>query len=456
MFDTEELTDLDLVSQLRAAERTICAAQAEQLAILAELHARCATWIDPVPGGCPEVSPIEVAAAEVSAALRWSTLAAADRVALALNAAERVPRSLAALARGRFTLGKLRALLERTVDLTPQQVAVVEDAVLGRAAEQTPTQFTAGLRRAVLRCDPQAASRRAEQARRERCVDMYPADDGMAVLRALLSAADALRCHQVLTDHARAQATVDSAAGVEDERTLDARRADLLVECLLDPGGAATPSTTTTTPSTTTTTGPPHAGETDESSARTAETAGDTVPPTGSGRPSWIAARTQVHVTVPWTVLAGLSDTPGELSGYGPIDAGTARCLANSEATWRRILTDPATGAVLDVGTTSYHPPAALDHFVRTRDRTCRFPGCRRSARRADLDHTVPYPHGPTSGANLAALCRPHHRLKTHTHWRVEQVGVGRLEWTSPTGLIHTSDPPEAHPPDEPDLHAEG
>ncbi|MBA3250463.1 MAG: HNH endonuclease, partial [Geodermatophilaceae bacterium] len=299
------------------------------------------------------------------------------------------------------------------------------------------------------RVDPDAARRRAERARRDRGVEVFPAEDGMAVLRAVLSAADALRCHQALTDTAHADADRDTAAGIDDVRTLDARRADLLVDCLLHPDTyqdqpAATNETSGTAA---------EAGQ--AATATTGPTAGTGEPVTRRGRPSWHTTPTQVHVTVPWTVLAGLSDEPAELTGYGPIGADTARTLAAEDAVWRRILTDPATGTALDVGTTSYHPPAPLDEFIRIRDRTCRFPGCRRSARRADLDHTIPHPHGPTSKTNLAALCRPHHRLKTHTRWRVEQHDDGHLEWTSPTGLTHTTDPPEVDPPDELDSEAE-
>ncbi|KLL12416.1 hypothetical protein FrCorBMG51_05325 [Protofrankia coriariae] len=38
-----------------------------------------------------------------------------------------------------------------------------------------------------------------------------------------------------------------------------------------------------------------------------------------------------------------MRDTPGELAGYGPIPAATAHDLA-ADATWQRILTDPAAG----------------------------------------------------------------------------------------------------------------
>ncbi|MBA3524434.1 MAG: HNH endonuclease, partial [Geodermatophilaceae bacterium] len=43
-----------------------------------------------------------------------------------------------------------------------------------------------------------------------------------------------------------------------------------------------------------------------------------------------------------------------------------------ADGTWRRILTDPASGPVPDVGTPTYSPPAAMTRHVRTRDSTCR------------------------------------------------------------------------------------
>jgi hypothetical protein len=43
-----------------------------------------------------------------------------------------------------------------------------------------------------------------------------------------------------------------------------------------------------------------------------------------------------------------------------------------------------------------YVPSRKLADFVRCRDLTCRFPGCDEPAFRCDLDHTIPYPAGPT------------------------------------------------------------
>ncbi|HET6919954.1 MAG TPA: hypothetical protein VFI46_10890, partial [Jiangellaceae bacterium] len=48
--------------------------------------------------------------------------------------------------------------------------------------------------------------------------------------------------------------------------------------------------------------------------------------------------------------------------------------------TWRRLLTDPATGALLDHGTTRYTPPQDLIDHILARDGTCRFPTVRREA----------------------------------------------------------------------------
>jgi hypothetical protein len=60
-----------------------------------------------------------------------------------------------------------------------------------------------------------------------------------------------------------------------------------------------------------------------------------------------------------------------------------------------------------------YRPSAPLERFVRCRDLTCRFPGCDRPAESCDVDHTVPYPLGPTHPSNLKCLCRKHHQSIT-------------------------------------------
>src|SRR6185437_11690823 len=151
-------------------------------------------------------------------------------------------------------------------------------------------------------------------------------------------------------------------------------------------------------------------------------------------------AKAQLNVTVPASVLLGISDAPGSLAGYGPITAETARLVA-TDATWRRILTDPASGTVLDVGTTTYRPPAPLDRHVKMRDGTCRGSGCNWPARLCELDHTVPFPEGPTAADNLGALCKRHHLAKGHHSRKLTQLSPGVFEWTYPTGHTYSVRP---------------
>jgi hypothetical protein len=92
-----------------------------------------------------------------------------------------------------------------------------------------------------------------------------------------------------------------------------------------------------------------------------------------------------------------------------------------------------------------YTPSRTLADFVRCRDLTCRFPGCDQPATHCDLDHTVPYPVGPTHASNLKCLCRFHHLLKTFWcgpgGWRDRQLPDGTVIWTAPTGHNYSTYP---------------
>ena len=92
-----------------------------------------------------------------------------------------------------------------------------------------------------------------------------------------------------------------------------------------------------------------------------------------------------------------------------------------------------------------YTPSRALADFVRCRDLTCRWPGCDKPAFDCDLDHTVPYPVGPTHASNMKCYCRFHHLLKTFYcgmgGWRERQLPDGTLILTAPTGHTYTTHP---------------
>lgn len=105
------------------------------------------------------------------------------------------------------------------------------------------------------------------------------------------------------------------------------------------------------------------------------------------------------------------------------------------------MLTHPVTGAILAVD--RYRPNADLRRLLHARDSRCRFPTCGLPPRAQDLDHTVDAAHGgPTEEGNLGGFCRRHHTLKHHTAWKVNQLGAGVLEWTSPAGYTYIDRPP--------------
>jgi hypothetical protein len=167
-----------------------------------------------------------------------------------------------------------------------------------------------------------------------------------------------------------------------------------------------------------------------------------------SGRPG-----AEVRITINASTLIGLDDQPAHLDGHGPIDAVRARALAVG-GVWRRLVTDPVTHGLLDVGRQRYRPPAALDDFVRLRDGTCAAPGCMVPARSADLDHTEEFhpqpgadpddpdaPLGRTDADNLGPLCHRHHRIKTDGGFRLRQIAPGLFEWITPTGHRYLTRP---------------
>ncbi len=130
---------------------------------------------------------------------------------------------------------------------------------------------------------------------------------------------------------------------------------------------------------------------------------------------------------------------PGYVPGFGGLSAAAVRQLALSAKL--RPLVHPKDCAPEP----RYRPSAALADFIRCRDLTCRFPGCDRPAEYADIDHTVPWPLGPTHPSNLKLLCRIHHLLKTFysgpNGWRDRQEPDGTVMWTSPTGHTYTTKP---------------
>ncbi len=99
----------------------------------------------------------------------------------------------------------------------------------------------------------------------------------------------------------------------------------------------------------------------------------------------------------------------------------------------------------LDEPEPRYVPSVKLAAFVRSRDVTCRAPGCDHPAFDCDLDHTIAYHDGGwTHASNLKALCRKHHLLKTFGGWRDKQLPDGTVLWLLPDGHTYVTMPGSA------------
>jgi len=142
-----------------------------------------------------------------------------------------------------------------------------------------------------------------------------------------------------------------------------------------------------------------------------------------------------INVIADAATVDGRSSKPGYLPGYGAVPAATVAEMATT-ASLRPVPSPKDLGAE-----PTYRPSAALTRFVQCRDLTCSFPGCDQPAVNCDIDHSVPYPHGPTHPSNNGLKCRIHHLLKTFCGWTDRQLPDGTIEWTSPRGRTYTTPP---------------
>ena len=261
-----------------------------------------------------------------------------------------------------------------------------------------------------LRGPGSAGTRRAALARRR--LEVMLTEDGMGILTLQVGAEHAV----AISDRVEALARAMRQAG--DPRTLDQLRADLAAQALLRHRYGPCPT---------------HAriGDTnDETDADDADddmadgiddvdVDGDVFGGQGPGCGCAPAAPpATAWIVVPFEVATGASDAACELPGHGWVTAEHARAVITAPGSvWRWLAVDQLTGRALELGTDRYRPTPAMIEQVRAVDGHCRGPGCQTPASRCDLDHHVPYPHGPTSVANLGPLHRRHHNLKTAGLW---------------------------------------
>jgi hypothetical protein len=400
---------VDLLVVLEEQRRWFEAAQLRVLAVMQER----------------DTSKLCLAQESVSLALQVPLRTAQGKLAQARTLVRELPKTLTAVSSGAISGEHARVVAEALWRLPddPALPPALEAAVLpplldGRCV--TVPQFRARVRRAAMALDPVTAEERHQRALADRAVGYVPGEDGMASLAVVLGAPEAQLIYTRLT----AAATLLPA---EDPRTMDQKRADLLVDAVLS---------------------------------------GIPV----DGLPILQGRRPSINVVVSADTLLGLDDQPAHLTGYGPITAETARRLAVEESgTWRRLLTDPDSGALLDIGD-KYRPPQRLRDFVSARDDVCAFPTCNQPGYRCEYEHITSFSEGgSTCRCNGALACRRHNQCKLDTGWGYTRNPDGSFTWTTSTGHRYTSTPTiqwtaktaEPTPPGAPpsltlaDVHAE-
>jgi hypothetical protein len=104
-------------------------------------------------------------------------------------------------------------------------------------------------------------------------------------------------------------------------------------------------------------------------------------------------------------------------------------------------ITEGPDGSVLDVGRRTRTVPPAIRRELQARDRGCRFPGC--GLRFTDAHHVVHWADGgDTNLGNLLLLCARHHRAVHEGGFRVCTDAEAKAVFFSPRGTVVASAPP--------------
>ena len=380
---------------------------------------------------------------EIATALRMSGSTAQGRIDVARTLTQYLPGATAALAVGDISPAHANVIARESAQLIRQGVApevlkLIEDEAIAHAEFHTPAQVANKVRSCIAMFAPEQFEAAAVEEKSTRRVSCYPNANGMATIVAFLPAADA----QTIMLAIDRLAHKTNGAAKEKLRAFQEKSGYRMRANSNSPFPSDSESSTATNNANTNGSAdfnltdfsadlmdPMDAHRADAMTAIAAlflETNEDQV--MNHGRPI------TVNLTIDLPTLLGLSENPGQLSGYGAIPATVARELA-ADGKWRKFITDPTTGNLLDFGRESYLPPQALRDFLLARDKTCRFPGCRRSGVKGEIDHVIPWEEGgETSPKNLGLLCKRHHQLKTHGGWKLESFEDGSCEWTSPLG----------------------
>jgi hypothetical protein len=424
--DLAGLTDAELVDAAGGWVRAENAACARKMAVMAEIFAR-RTGLAAGERELWWVDPQAAVASELAAALDVSHGIALQQTHRGVALRDRLPKVAALFEQGVISELLVRVIVWRTYLIVDDEaMAAVDEALAARVTRWGPLSGpkTEMAIDALVEKYDRAALRHSRQTASAPTVEFGSPTDaaGTTSMWARFYAADAALLE------ARVEELAHSVCA-DDPRTMDERRAAALIAL-----GAGTVLGCA-------------CGQSDcPAGSSGAAPAKNTLVYVVADQTSVDAARSDIDPTDSPTDLTTPTQPappPAYVFGGGIVPEALLGPIVQ-RATMRAITHPGQSGAE-----PRYRPSRALGEFVRCRDLTCRFPGCDKPAQVCDIDHTVPFPAGPTHPSNVKCLCRFHHLLKTFwtgvKGWRDRQLPDGTIIWTSPTGHTYTTYPGSLH-----------
>jgi len=358
------------------------------------------------PGeGAPEVS--EFAVAELGATLGLSTHAARRLVGDVLELQHRLPQTWARITDGGLVAWKARRIADRTKELPTEAAACVDGHVHATAHQIGAAALDRTLEAALKTFAPETAALQAEERadrRRFRLDKQTLATDGAVYLDAELDPADAADLASAVAAIATGYLTGDDQ--IKRGWSLGRRRSPAL---------------------------------------------GELARHYTSDQTGGVARVVHLHAHLDKGAYAGTGlAVVDEFKALNPIEQLIKWCTAAGTVVKPVQVID----LNADITRHGYQPTATQHTQAALAAGTCGFPWCEKTAWRCDTDHITAYddtgPPGQTTTANLAKLCRTHHRLKTFTAWTYDQLHPGIHLWISPHGhryLVTPTDTTDLGPP---------
>ncbi|SEF00555.1 HNH endonuclease [Ruania alba] len=401
--------------------------------------------------GAPLVSDLEFT--RLATALGQSNEAALAYVGAIVELAYRLPQLWSRVRAGQVSIHRARTVTQMSKRLPFAGAAWVDAQVAWTIGTCTVAQIERTVTAAMVSFDPEQAARDEEAAREGRHFDIRLDEAGTTAAPGLglgvgsvvrveggLDLADALDLEAAVTDQARALAGFLPGTSENVRRSIaigDLARGHTTLP-IPDSGEGGSERVASSGAGATTTTGTSIVGATGVTG--------------GMGRTVMLYLHLPADALNDETI-AGADDI-GSVFGSGIVGRceNTKSPVSKEQirhwcATAGRILVRPVIDLAGHTDATTYEASPTLREQIILRDGRCRFPYCHRSARSADQDHSVPFDRGGrTSSANMAALCRRHHRAKTHTGWSYSMITPGVYYWAAPDGVQYLVTPAGTYP----------